>query len=271
MVATAYLAVYLIFSSLVTSIIITLSGLVLVIGLSLIISLIYRLIFSGAGRYRVRYFALYDALRTHVRPLSPSVPVTLSLLIITVSFIVFLLFSLSFQSRLSVSDDQTANIYAINILEQDRVKIEQYLSGSGDIYSILRARIKSVNGQSLAEHLGTPKPTGEFTREFNITTSPIDTEILRGKKIIAKDEVSMDSDFADRLGVDIGDRIEFLLSGKSVSLTITNIRDSEREGFAPFFYFSFDPDSFRTAPKTYFVSAYTSYTELWKQGILANS
>ena len=175
------------------------AGLTLILVLALIITMLYRLIFVWVGRFRVRYFALYDALRTHVRPLSPSVPVTLSLLVITVSFIVFLLFSLSFQSRLSVSVDQTANIYAINILEQDRVKIEQYLSGSGDMYSILRARISKINGKTLAEHLDTPKPTGEYTREFNITTSPIDTEILRGKTVIAKDEVSMDSDFADRL------------------------------------------------------------------------
>lgn len=60
-----------------------------------------------------------------------------------------------------------------------------------------------MNGQSLAEHLGTPKPTGEFTREYNITTSPLENRIIRGKAVIAPDEVSMDSDFAGRLGVDI--------------------------------------------------------------------
>jgi putative ABC transport system permease protein len=139
------------------------------------------------------------------------------------------------------------------------------------MYSILRARISKINNKTLAEHLGTPKPSGEFTREFSITTSPLDNDILRGKKIITKDEVSIDDDFAERLKIDLGDRIEFLLSGKSISLTIGNIRESKREGFAPFFYFSFDPDAFRTAPKTYFVSAYAVDTEKWKQGILANS
>jgi predicted lysophospholipase L1 biosynthesis ABC-type transport system permease subunit len=266
-----YIAVYLIFSSLQISLFI-LVGLMVLIGLgSWIIALIYRLLFRLIWRYRERYFVLYDALRTHVRPLAPSVPVTLSLVFITSFFIVFLLFSLSFREKLSVSVDQTANIYAINILEQDRVKIEKYLSWSGDMYSILRARISKINNKTLAEHLDTPKPTGEFTREFNITTSPLDNEILRGKKMLEKDEVSVDSDFAKRLKIDLWDRIEFLLSGKSISLTIANIRDSKREGFVPFFYFSFDPDAFRTAPKTYFVSAYASDTEKWKQGILANS
>lgn len=83
--------------------------------------------------------------------------------------------------------------------------------------------------------------------------------------------MSLDDDFARRLGVDIGDKIEFLLSGKKISLTIASIRESTRQGFRPFFYFSFDPDAFRNAPKTYFVSTYTTDSESWKQTILANS
>jgi putative ABC transport system permease protein len=133
------------------------------------------------------------------------------------------------------------------------------------MYSILRARISKINNKTLAEHLGTPKPTNEFTREFNITTSPLDDEVLRGKKTLEKDEVSVDSDFAKRLKIDLGDRIEFLLSGKSILLIVASIRESRRERFAPFFYFSFDPEAFRTAPKTYFVSAYAADVEKWKK------
>jgi putative ABC transport system permease protein len=268
---SGFLAVYLIFSSVKTSLFIVIALAVLIALFSWIISLVYRTIFRLVGRYRERYFLLYDAMRTHVRPLAPSVPVTLSLVLITSFFIIFLLFSLSFREKLDIPVDQTANIYAINILEQDREKIEKYLSWSGNMYSILRARISKLNNRTLAEHLDTPKPTGEFTREFNITTSPLTNPIIRGRETLAKDEVSVDSDFAKRLGVDLGDQIEFLLSGRSISLTIANVRESKREGFAPFFYFSFDPDAFRTAPKTYFVSAYAPDTEKWKQGILANS
>ncbi len=71
--------------------------------------------------------------------------------------------------------------------------------------------------------------------------------------------------------MDIGDRIEFLLSGKSITLTIANIRESTRQGFRPFFYFSFDPIAFEKAPKTYFISTYTDDKESWKQLILKNS
>ena len=81
----------------------------------------------------------------------------------------------------------------------------------------------------------------------------------------------MDDDFAKRLGLSIGDNVEFLLSGRSITLTIASIRESVREGFRPFFYFSFDPVEFANAPHTYFVAEYASDTEKWKRDILAAS
>lgn len=54
-------------------------------------------------------------------------------------------------------------------------------------------------------------------------------------------------------------------------MRVTNIRESVREGFRPFFYFSFSAEAFKTAPKTYFISAYTPDIESWKKMILANT
>ena len=47
------------------------------------------------------------------------------------------------------------------------------------MYDILRARISKVNGKSLAEHLKEENPSGEFTREFNITTTSLENKIIR--------------------------------------------------------------------------------------------
>lgn len=68
-----------------------------------------------------------------------------------------------------------------------------------EIYSILRARVMKVNASTLAEHLDVTEPSREFTREFNITTTPLSNPILAGKSTIASDEVSVDHDFAERL------------------------------------------------------------------------
>ncbi len=238
--------------------------------LSVFLGFLYGFIFTRAKFLRERRFPLFDALRSLVRPLTPTLPITISLVSVTTFLLVFLLFSLAFRSELSLDVTQSANIYALNILESDRPKIEKILSGA-DMYSILRARIEKVNDRTLAGHLGDVRPSGEFTREFNITTTPLPNTILRWKDRISATEVSVDDEFANRLGVDIGDRITFLLSGREITLTVANVRASKRQGFRPFFYFSFDPLAFANAPKTYFVSTYTRDTESWKRLILANS
>lgn len=123
-----YLAVLLIFTRPIFSLALTLGALVGIGALFALLSLLYRLIFRLVTPLRGSRFLLFDALRTHVRPLSPTLPVTLSLVTITTCFIVFLLFSLSFRSKLTIDATTTSNIYAINILESDREKVEKYLS-----------------------------------------------------------------------------------------------------------------------------------------------
>lgn len=214
----------------------------------------YQWIFLRQKKYRKTYFAFYDGVRNLVRPLTPTIPLTVSLLGITLFFVVFSFFSLSFREKLLADTRNTANIYAINILESDRENVEKILSGA-EMYSIMRVRISAINEKSLKEHLQEENPSREFTREFNVTTDTLDAPVIRGRQGIESDEVSVDEDFSKRLGVDIGDRIEFLLSGKKVNLTVVNIRKSIREGFRPFFYFSFQKEAFKTAPKTYFISA----------------
>lgn len=231
----------------------------------------YHILFSFAKRYRYQNFPLYDAIRTHIRPLTPTRAITLSLIMVTTALIVFVMFSLAFRSKLILDTTSVANIYAINILEQDREKIERYMAWSGELYSVIRARIMEINGESLALHLGVENPSREFTREFNMTTTPLDTQIIRGKSHLDTDEVSLDEDFSKQIGLDIGDRVTFLISWRDISFTVANIRKSERQGFRPFFYFSFDPSALPLAPKTYFAATYTTDTTAWKKWILANS
>lgn len=232
---------------------------------------VYVFLFSISRGVRSSRFPLYDAIRTHVRPLTPTLPITLSLTLLSIALIVFLIFSFAFRSKLTLDMSSTANVYAINILEQDREKIEKYMAWSGELYSVIRARITRINEKTLPEHLGVEKPSGEFTREFNMTTSKVDNPVIKWKEVISADEVSLDQDFAERIGLTIWDRVTFLLSGRDITLTVANIRKSEREGFRPFFYFSLDPEAFARAPKTYFAATYASDVDLWKKWILASS
>ncbi len=232
---------------------------------------LYRWIFQISSSMRKRKFFFYDALRTLVRPLTPTIPITVSLVSVTVFFLIFVSFSLAFRSKLVIDSTFTANIYAINVLETDKWKVQEKIGSGALMYDILRARISKVNGKSLAEHLKEENPSGEFTREFNITTTSLENKIIRWKERIGKWEVSIDYEFSWRLGISLGDTVTFLLSGREITLTVANIRESVREGFRPFFYFSFDPVEFKNAPRTYFVAEYAADTEQWKRSILAAS
>lgn len=153
---------------------------------SVTIRFVYRVIFSRVSSLRQSRFYIFDGIRALVRPLTPTLPITLSLVSVTVFFLVFASFSLAFRSKLVIDSTNTANIYAINILESDRSRIESVIGTGALMYDILRARILEVNGQSLAQYLGEERPSGEFTREFNITTTPLENAILRGKSVITR-------------------------------------------------------------------------------------
>jgi hypothetical protein len=88
----------------------------------------------------------------------PTIPITLSLLGMTIFFVIFGIFSLSFREKLLLDSEDSANVYAINILDSDRAKIDPILSGSM-MYSIIRARINTINNKSLADHLEEKNPS----------------------------------------------------------------------------------------------------------------
>lgn len=169
----------LIFSDIVFALLVVVGGGVILLILSFILQFLYERIFRFAAPLRVRDFPLFDGLRTLVRPLTPTIPITISLVSVTTFFLVFIMFSLSFRSELSIDASESANMYALNILESDRAKIEAVLTEKSEMYSILRARISRINGQTLTEHLNTEKPSEQFTREFNITTTPLENQIIQ--------------------------------------------------------------------------------------------
>lgn len=142
------------------------SAAIVVIGV--ILQYLFRFFLLRSERLRSQYFPFYDGIRTLVRPLSPAIPISISLIGMVLFFTVFTLFSLAFRDKLSIDTKTTTNIYAINILDQD-IDIIRKTFPEAKAYSILQARISQVNHQDLASFLHTPSPSREFSREFNVT------------------------------------------------------------------------------------------------------
>ncbi len=209
---------------------------------------------------------MFDGVRSLVRPRMPAASLTVTLVCSLALLSIFLTMTLIFRERLQVSSSPDVNLFATNILESDIIKIRTKYSEE-NIYSILRGRIINVNSTPLAKHLGSGKPSGEFTREFSITTSPLqNAKILEGSTLTS-DGVSVMADFAERLQVKRGDTIVFSIAGREFPLVIQNLREGAQGRIEPFFYFQVLPGAFDSAPKTYFLGVNSSDVDREKQRI----
>lgn len=133
----------------------------------------------------------------------------------------------------------------------------------------MRARIVTINGITLAEHLKTTEVSREFSREFSVTDTSTNDRIVSGKSVSTGKEVSVDEDFAQRLGLKIDDIIAFSLAGRNFEFRVVGIRESKRNGTTPFFYFQIPKDAIPGAPKTYFLATeVTGDKEAWKSKVI---
>lgn len=205
-------------------------------------------------------YSLYDAMRNTIRPGNLSLLISGSFIISFSSLLFISILSLNFLDRLNIDLSNDNNLYVINIPDKDIGVIDpQYLD---DTFSVILARISKINNKNLKEHLWNRGDSGRFTREFNITDNALkDVEIIDWD-IIQANEVSVDQEFAETLNVKIWDQLEFLVYGKKKSLEIKNIRKSNTNTVAPFFYFQVHPDDFKNFPKNYFLSTYVDPKKL---------
>lgn len=227
--------------------------------------------FSKSENVSKSRFFLLDALRSfRSAPALGKVSFSVFFLLSATLSAVFL-FSLAFRDTLKTTTESRINTFVINLLPSDYQKLSTWIPDS-DFYSSLRARIITVNGKTLGEHLGTPDVSPEFSREFSVTDRETGNAIIVGKPAKSEREVSVDSDFSKRLGVVPGDRIRFSVAGREFDFTITGIRESVRNGTTPFFYFQIPRDAIAGAPKTYFLATeVTSDIGAWKKRVIAET
>lgn len=131
--------------------------------------------------YSKTKFFLLDAFRSfQSAPLLGKISFSVFFLLSAALSAVFL-FALTFQGVLRTSADGRINMVAVNLLPNDYEKISKWIPAS-DFFATLRARIITINGKTLSEHLATPVVSREFSREFSITDGETDNLIVSGKK-----------------------------------------------------------------------------------------
>jgi len=131
-----------------------------------------------------------------------------------------------------------------------------------ELYANVRARIVSIDNVSVEDMVSSETDTErrELTREFNLTSR---NDLLESETIAEgvwsdgrAGEVSVDIEFADRMGIGLGSKIIFLIQGFEVDTTVTSLRETDSRSGLPFFFFVLSPEDLQLFPGVFFGYAY---------------
>ncbi|MEZ9432495.1 ABC transporter permease [Vibrio lentus] len=152
------------------------------------------------------------------------------------------------------------NAFALNIASYEK---DDYLAtiDANDVertqaFPIIRGRLTTINGVEANEYSDTSEGTDALSREINFTWGdalPVYNEVLGGAWTQEKG-VSVESEVAEQLGLEIGDELTFTINSQSVVANVNSIRKVEWREMKPNFYFIFTPDVLSSIPSTWLVS-----------------
>ena len=163
-------------------------------------------------------------------------------------------------------DEDAPNHFLINIQREERESIAQVF-GSNDIEAprfvpMVRARMTTINDVSVKER-EYPVPDGEWmaNREQNLTWASElsdSNEIVDGEwwpaDYAGEPLVSLEEEAAMELGVALGDRLNFLVAGQEIELTIASTRKVNWDSFQPNFFMVLSPGALDGYPATFVAS-----------------
>lgn len=156
----------------------------------------------------------------------------------------------------------TPNHFMLNISPEEVTDIEQTLRGqsipSQAFYPMIRGRVMVVNGEALP--VSDDPEVGRRQRESNFTWSdevPPDNRLVAGSWWEAgTDEalVSVEEEFAERLELEVGDTIEFLVGSEPLVAKVGSIRALDWQSMRPNFFLIFPPKVLAPYPATFMTS-----------------
>ena len=160
-------------------------------------------------------------------------------------------------------DENAPNSFLINIQPQERGSISEIFQSGGvaipTFVPMVRARMQTINGEDVKTR-EYPVEDGEWmaNREQNLTwaeTISDSNELVKGEwwPIDYDDEplVSLEEEAAMELGVDLGDRLQYLVAGQEIAATVSSFRKVNWDSFQPNFFMVFSPGALDGYPATF--------------------
>lgn len=162
--------------------------------------------------------------------------------------------------------EDAPNHFLINIQPQERGSIAGIFQEGGvaaPVFSpMVRARMQTINGEDVTER-EYPVEDGKWmaNREQNLswaeTLSP-SNELVDGEwwpvDYAGEPLVSLEEDAAFELGVEIGDKLQYLVAGQEIEVTVANTRSINWDSFQPNFFMVLSPGALDDFPATFVAS-----------------
>ncbi len=163
-------------------------------------------------------------------------------------------------------DADAPNHFLINIQLHERASIAEIFQNDGiaapRFVPLVRARMTTINDESVKAR-AYPADDGRWmaNREQNLTWAEhlgSSNEIVEGDwwppDYVGEPLVSIEEDAAMNLGVGLGDKLNFMVAGQEIGLTISSIRKINWDSFQPNFFMVLSPGALDGYPATFVAS-----------------
>ncbi|HHF3032518.1 TPA: ABC transporter permease [Vibrio diabolicus] len=152
------------------------------------------------------------------------------------------------------------NVFALNIGDYELDSYLETLDKHGvtrsQAYPIIRGRLTEINGQNVKEIEYEGEGSDAIRRELNLTwgdSLPEYNDVLAGEWT-NKGSVSVEADVANDLGIELGDKLRFVINSQNYDAVVDTIRYVEWRDMKPNFYFIFSSDVMANLPGSYLIS-----------------
>ncbi|HHF3069903.1 TPA: ABC transporter permease [Vibrio diabolicus] len=152
------------------------------------------------------------------------------------------------------------NVFALNIGDYELDSYLETLDKNGvtrsQAYPIIRGRLTEINGQNVKEIEYEGEGSDAIRRELNLTwgnSLPVYNDVLAGEWT-NKGSVSVEADVANDLGIELGDKLRFVINSQNYDAVVDTIRYVEWRDMKPNFYFIFSSDVMANLPGSYLIS-----------------
>jgi putative ABC transport system permease protein len=158
------------------------------------------------------------------------------------------------------------NFFVINVQSSQLASLKQFLREedmeTATLYPMVRARLTAVNDKPVDPSAYVdPRARRLAEREQNLSWAAVpqkDNRIVAGRWWQAgergKPALSLEQGLAERLGLKLGDRLEFSIAGEPVVFTVTSLRTVEWDSFDVNFFMVAQPGILDDFPASYITS-----------------